>query len=59
MDDELAEFRRRIDDCDAQIIQLINQRLKICQEVGDFKTDHGMEIRIPGREREVISKAPE
>ena len=57
MNDGLAGFRRRVDDCDAQIIRLINQRLKICQEVGDFKAERGLEISIPDREREVISKA--
>jgi len=57
MNNGLDGFRRRIDDCDAQIVRLINQRLKICQEVGEFKAKYGQEIRIPEREQEVIFTA--
>ncbi len=57
MTEGLAELRRRIDECDEALVRLINERLKVCLEVGEFKTRHEMEIRIPEREREVISKA--
>ena len=57
MTEGLAGLRRRIDECDEALVRLINERLKVCQEVGEFKTQRKMEIRIPEREREVISKA--
>jgi chorismate mutase/prephenate dehydratase len=57
MAEGLAELRRRIDECDEALVRLINERLKVCQEVGEFKTRREMEVRIPEREREVISKA--
>ncbi|MFC1491440.1 chorismate mutase [Nitrospinota bacterium] len=57
MTDGLAEFRRRIDECDERLVRLINERLKACQEVGDFKSERGMSVRFPEREQEVISKA--
>ncbi len=57
MTDGLAGFRRRIDECDAQIVHWINERLKVCQEVGRFKVEHGMRVRVPEREEEVIARA--
>jgi chorismate mutase len=57
MTDEMASFRRRIDECDKQIVRLINERLNVAQEVGQFKAARGMTIRIPEREKEVITKA--
>ena len=57
MTEGLAELRRRIDECDEALVRLINERLKVCQEVGEFKSRREMEVRIPEREREVISKA--
>ena len=57
MTEGLAELRRRIDECDEALVRLINERLKVCQEVGEFKTRREMEVRIPEREREVIPKA--
>lgn len=57
MTDGLAVLRRRIEECDAQIVHWINERLKFCQEVGRFKHERGMEVRAPEREREVIAMA--
>ncbi len=59
MTEGLTPLRRRIDDCDAKLLQLINERLKVCLEVGDFKAERGMSVRNPEREREVISRALE
>ena len=56
MTDELAPLRRRIDACDEQIVQLINERLKVALEVGELKTREGLPIRIPEREDEIIAK---
>ncbi|MBI3025559.1 MAG: chorismate mutase [Candidatus Tectomicrobia bacterium] len=57
MTDGLAALRRRIEECDAEIVRWINERLKVCQEVGRLKNERGMEVRAPEREREVIGKA--
>ena len=55
--DELSQFRHRIDECDEGLLRLINERLKICLEVGDYKAGRGLKVRIPEREEEVISRA--
>ena len=56
MADELSGFRKRIDACDAQIIRLINDRLKICLEVGEYKSARGIAVKDETRESEVIAK---
>ncbi len=59
MTDPLDELRRRIDECDDEIVRLINERLRVCEEVGRFKEERGMEVRVPSREEEVIARALE
>ena len=56
MADGLSGFRERIDACDAQIIRLINDRLKICLEVGEYKSGRGIAVKDAARESEVIAK---
>ena len=59
MIDPLDELRRRIDACDGEIVRLINERLRVCEEVGRLKEARGMEVRVPSREEEVIARALE
>ena len=56
MADGLSGFRERIDACDAQIIRLINDRLKICLEVGEYKRARSIGVKDEARESEVIAK---
>ncbi len=56
MADGLSGFRERIDACDAEIIRLLNTRLKICLEVGEYKSARGIAVKDAARESEVIAK---
>ncbi len=56
MADGLSGFRERIDACDAKIIRLINERLKICLEVGEYKSERSIAVKDEARESEVIAK---
>jgi chorismate mutase len=56
MSDSLVELRGRIDECDNKLVHLINERLKMCQDVGQFKYANNIEIRDHNRERKVIKK---
>ncbi len=56
MSDGLSGFRERIDACDVQIIRLINDRLKICLEVGEYKNARGIAVKDEGRENEVFAR---
>lgn len=59
MADGLSGFRERIDACDAEIVRLINERLKICLEVGKYKSARGIAVKDAAREREVIARVLE
>ncbi len=56
MADGLSGFRERIDACDEAIIRLINKRLKICLEVGEYKSARGIAVKDEARESEIITR---
>ena len=56
MSEELSDFRSEIDALDDKILELINKRLRVCLEVGNFKSIHGIAVRDSKREEELIGK---
>ena len=50
----LAECRERIDALDRQLVDLLNARTGIVEEIGRIKRDCGMRIYEPKREEEVL-----
>ena len=52
----LDKFRNQIDDLDEKIVKLLNQRIKVVQEIGKTKKNSGDEIYVPARERAVFEK---
>jgi chorismate mutase/prephenate dehydratase len=53
---ELEALRRRIDDIDARLVALLNERAAVVVEVGRLKRASGVPIYAPHREAEVLSK---
>lgn len=53
--DRLADFRRRIDDIDEQLVKLLNVRASIALEIGRIKHANNEPIYQPGREAEVLA----
>ena len=45
----LEPFRRRLDEIDEQIANLLGERLDICREVAVFKSEHGIPMMQPDR----------
>ena len=56
MSQELSDFRSEIDALDEKIVELINKRLQVCLEVGNFKNLHGIAVRDSKREEELMTK---
>lgn len=54
--DELLELRRRLDEIDDGIIDLIAERQAIVTTIGDHKLRSGVPLRHYAREREVIDR---
>jgi chorismate mutase/prephenate dehydratase len=52
----LSEHRRAIDQLDAQIVQLLNERTQHVLAIGDIKLKAGEEIYAPHRERAVLER---
>ena len=56
MTSRLEEFRDRIDHLDAQIVQLLAERLEICAEVGAYKREEGLAVMQPDRVEQVKAR---
>ncbi|MGY2081116.1 chorismate mutase [Modestobacter sp. SYSU DS0657] len=55
-DDRIGVLRSEIDACDAQIIELVQRRLAISQEIGSLRTaSGGMRLNL-SRERQVLAR---
>lgn len=48
---EIEDWRRKIDEVDLQLVQLINQRAQCAREIGRLKRDSAMPIYEPDREK--------
>src|SRR5574343_514578 len=56
VDEQLADLRVRIDAVDQQLIDLINQRARLAQAVGEVKKIDGSPVFRPDREAQVIDR---
>lgn len=52
-------LREEIDRLDGQLLELINQRARLAQEIGRLKAAAGGEVYAPDREAEVLQRAVE
>lgn len=55
----LDELRERIDQLDAELIRLLNERAACALEIGRTKVSLGLETYQPGREHEVLRRVRE
>lgn len=51
---DIAEWRKRIDEIDRRIIELLNQRAQAAHEIGHLKRDTAIPIYEPEREKAVL-----
>jgi len=52
----LDDQRKRIDELDEQILQLLNERVRCAAEIGRIKRENGGEIYVASREEQVLKK---
>lgn len=52
----LDNYRKEIDEIDAQITRLFLRRMGVTEKVGEYKRSHGIPILDSGRERELLSR---
>jgi chorismate mutase len=53
----LSDWRRRIDDIDRKLVQLLNERSHCALEIGKIKQEQKLPLYQPDREREVLENA--
>jgi chorismate mutase-like protein len=53
----VEHWRRKIDEIDRQLVQLLNERSQCVIEIGKLKHVDGMALYQPDREREVLAAA--
>ncbi len=50
----LEGWRRKIDELDRKLLELLNDRARCADEIGRLKQDLGVEVYSPRREEEII-----
>jgi len=57
MTEEFLEIKRnQISECDREIMALLRKRLDLATEIGEYKAQHGMEVRNLAVEAKVIER---
>ena len=56
MDERLKKLRLEIDNIDEEILELLEKRMKIVNEVGDLKKDLDISVEDLNRENEIIDR---
>ena len=51
---DIADWRKKIDALDQQLVELLSERARAAHEIGRLKRDAGMPIYEPDRERTVF-----
>ena len=51
---DISDWRKKIDDLDRKLVDLLSQRAQAAHEIGKLKRDAGMPIYEPDRERAVF-----
>ena len=56
---DIADWRKRIDEIDRSLVELLNQRARCALEIGKLKSQNGLPLIEPNREEEVLRQALE
>jgi chorismate mutase / prephenate dehydratase len=54
--ESLDALRKKIDHVDAKLVELLNERASLAQEIGRTKSLNGQEVYVPGREKEIFKR---
>lgn len=54
---EIADWRRKIDDIDRKLVELLCQRAQAVHEIGKLKSASGSPVYEPDREKKVLENA--
>ncbi len=52
---DISDWRKKIDELDGKLVELLSQRAQAAHEIGKLKRDAGMAIYEPDREQSVFA----
>ena len=52
---DISDFRKKIDDIDKKLVEMINERAECAQEIGNMKNKGAKSIFAPEREKQVLA----
>jgi chorismate mutase-like protein len=53
----ISDWRRRIDEIDKKLVELLNERSRCALEIGKLKQEANLPLYQPDREKEVLNNA--
>lgn len=53
---DLSDYRKQINEIDAQLVKLFEQRMEVSKNIAAYKKEHDLPTRDPKREEEVLQK---
>ena len=56
-EERLETCRQQIDSLDQRIVELVQERARVVEEVGNIKREAHLPVTVPSREQQVIEKA--
>lgn len=56
---DLNALRGKLDDIDNSILDLFEERIATCREIGNIKRENGTDVYVPAREEEKLQKVKE
>ncbi len=54
--DKIGELRKKIDEIDDRLVDLLNERARIVIDVGNIKKTEKLDLHSPSREREILDR---
>ena len=53
---DIADWRKKIDEIDRKLVEILNQRARAAQEIGRLKRNSDLPVYEPDRERIVLTR---
>ncbi|MFQ6041168.1 MAG: prephenate dehydratase [Candidatus Poribacteria bacterium] len=53
---DIEKLRKKIDEIDAEILNLLNQRTELALQIGNVKSQHNDNVYVPHREKSIIER---
>lgn len=56
---DIGELRKEIDSINKEVVELLAKRMRVSEEIAEYKRQHNLPVYVPEREKVVIETAKE